>query len=85
MLRNLNEGQPACLTVSIIDSLVMARCGFNHSVDYRAVMAFGHAHLITDPEEKLQALTMMVDRFFPGRTATRRRRGRSRRPRNNFV
>ncbi len=72
MLRNLSEGQPACLTVSIMDSLVMARCGFNHSVDYRAVMAFGQAHLITDPDEKLQALTMMVDRFFPGRTATLR-------------
>lgn len=72
MLRNLSEGQPACLTVAIMDSLVMARCGFNHSVDYRAVMAFGHAHLITDPEEKLQSLTMMVDRFFPGRTATLR-------------
>jgi hypothetical protein len=69
MLRNLSDGEPACLTVAHLDSLVMARCGFNHSVDYRAVMCFGQARLVTDPEEKVRALTMMVDRFFPNRTA----------------
>ncbi len=69
MLRNLAAGEPACLTVSQIDSLVLARCGFNHSVDYRSVMAFGHARLVADQAEKERALTMMVDRFFPGRTA----------------
>lgn len=69
MLRNLSDGEPACLTVSHLDSLVMARCGFNHSVDYRAAMCFGQARLVTDPQEKARALTMMVDRFYPGRTA----------------
>ena len=69
MLRNLSEGEPACLTVTHLDSLVLARCGFNHSADYRSVMAFGHARLVSDPEEKERALVMMVDRFFPGRTA----------------
>jgi len=69
MLRNLSKGEPACLTVTYFDSLVLARCGFNHSADYRSVMAFGHARLVTDPEEKKQALVMMVDRLFPGRTA----------------
>lgn len=69
MLRNLDEGQPACLTVTHLDSLVLARCGFNHSADYRSVMAFGQARLVTDPEEKRRALVMMVDRFFPNRTA----------------
>ncbi|MFC7737995.1 pyridoxamine 5'-phosphate oxidase family protein [Roseomonas sp. GCM10028921] len=69
MLRNLSEGQPACLTVTHLDSLVLARSGFNHSADYRSVMAFGNARLVTDPEEKRRALVMMVDRFFPGRTA----------------
>jgi nitroimidazol reductase NimA-like FMN-containing flavoprotein (pyridoxamine 5'-phosphate oxidase superfamily) len=69
MLRNLSEGQPACLTVTHLDSLVLARCGFNHSADYRSVMAFGQARLVTVPEEKRRALVMMVDRFFPGRTA----------------
>lgn len=69
MLRTLSDGQPACLTVTHFDSLVLARCGFNHSADYRSVMAFGTARLVTDPEEKRRALVMMVDRFFPGRTA----------------
>ncbi len=72
MLRNLSEGEPVCLTVSHLDSLVLARCGFNHSVDYRSVMAFGHARLIGDPAEKARALVAMVDRFYPGRTATLR-------------
>jgi nitroimidazol reductase NimA-like FMN-containing flavoprotein (pyridoxamine 5'-phosphate oxidase superfamily) len=69
MLRNLSEGEPACLTVTHFDSLVLARCGFNHSADYRSVMAFGKARLVEDPEQKRHALIMMVDRFFPGRTA----------------
>ena len=68
MLRNLSSGEPACLTVTHLDSLVLARSGFNHSADYRSVMAFGRAKLISQPEEKRHALTMMVDRFFPGRT-----------------
>ena len=72
MLRNQSEGEPVCLTVSHLDSLVLARCGFNHSVDYRAVMAFGRAKIIEEPEEKARALTAMVDRFYPGRTATLR-------------
>ena len=72
MLRNLSEGEPACVTVTHLDSLVLARSGFNHSADYRSVMAFGQARLVEDPEEKLRALTMMVDRFFPERTASLR-------------
>ncbi len=69
MLRNQSEGQRACLTVTHLDSLVLARCGFNHSADYRSVMAFGQARLVTDPEAKRRALVLMVDRLFPGRTA----------------
>jgi nitroimidazol reductase NimA-like FMN-containing flavoprotein (pyridoxamine 5'-phosphate oxidase superfamily) len=72
MLRNLAEGEPACLTATHLDSLVLARSGFNHSADYRSVMAFGTARLVSDSDEKARALTMMVDRFFPGRTATLR-------------
>jgi nitroimidazol reductase NimA-like FMN-containing flavoprotein (pyridoxamine 5'-phosphate oxidase superfamily) len=72
MLRNLSTGEPACLTVTHLDSLVLARCGFNHSADYRSVMAFGRARLLSDPDEKERALVMMVDRLFPHRTATLR-------------
>jgi len=72
MLRHQTGGVPVCVTVSHLDSLVLARCGFNHSVDYRSVMAFGHATMVTDLEEKQRALTMMVDRFYPRRTASLR-------------
>jgi uncharacterized protein len=69
MLRNLSVGEPACLTVTHFDALVLARCAFNHSADYRSVMAFGHARSVVDVGEKRRALTMMVDRLYPGRTA----------------
>lgn len=69
MLRNLASGERACLTVTHFDSLVLARSAFNHSADYRSVMAFGTARLLEDPAEKERALVMMVDRFFPDRTA----------------
>ncbi|UVH55125.1 pyridoxamine 5'-phosphate oxidase family protein [Variovorax paradoxus] len=76
MLRNLAEGEPACLTVTHLDSLVLARSGFNHSADYRSVMAFGKARLVIDQDEKERALVMMVDRLFPGRTASLRKSSR---------
>ncbi len=69
MLKSVSSGQRACLTVTHFDSLVLARCGFNHSADYRSVMAFGCARLVDDLAEKRQALKMMVDRLFPNRTA----------------
>jgi uncharacterized protein len=69
MLRNLSEGEPVCLTVTHLDGLVLARCGFNHSADYRSVMAFGKARIVEDQDEKERALVMMIDRLFPGRTA----------------
>lgn len=69
MLRNQTKGERVCLTVAHLDSLVLARCGFNHSADYRAVMAFGRAYLVTDSDEKQRAMVAMVDRFYPDRTA----------------
>lgn len=69
MLRNQTKGERVCLTVAHLDSLVLARCGFNHSADYRAVMAFGRAYLVTDPDEKQRAVVAMVNRFYPDRTA----------------
>lgn len=72
MLRTQAPGVPVCLTVTHLDSLVLARCGFNHSVDYRSVMAFGTAAIIDDPDQKAAALSAMIDRFYPGRDATLR-------------
>jgi hypothetical protein len=61
------NGLPVCLTVTHLDSLVLARCGFNHSVDYRAAMCLGTAYIVDDPKEKASALDRMIDRFYPGR------------------
>ena len=68
MLRQLQAGTPVCLTVSHLDGLVLARCGFNHSANYRSAMCFGTARIVDQPEEKARALKAIVDRFYPGRT-----------------
>ena len=68
MIRTQKEGVDVCLTVTHLDSLVMARSGFHHSVNYRAVMAFGKAHVIDDPEEKLKLMDRFIDRIYPGRS-----------------
>lgn len=68
MLRQLQAGTPVCLTVSHLDGLVLARCGFNHSANYRSAMCFGTARIVEQPEEKARALKAIVDRFYPGRT-----------------
>jgi hypothetical protein len=61
------EGAEVCLTVTIIDGFVMARSAFNHSCNYRSVMAFGRAHKVTDAAEKEERLRVFVDKLFPGR------------------
>ena len=67
MLRSQEEGVPVCVTVTQLDGLVMARSGFNHSLNYRSVMAFGTAHIIDDMDEKLRELDRFIDRLYPGR------------------
>jgi uncharacterized protein len=66
MLRHLKEGVRACVTVSHLDGFVLARSGFHHSVNYRAVMALGTARLVPD-EDKLGVLEDFVDHLLPGR------------------
>ena len=68
MLRNQAAGVPVCLTVTHTDAIVLARCGFNHSINYRSVMAYGKAHVVEDPAEKLAAMDSFLDRYFPGRS-----------------
>jgi uncharacterized protein len=68
MLRNQSSGIPVCLTVTHVDGLVVARSGFHHSLNYRAVMAFGTATKVEDPAEKEVGLNAFVDRVYPGRT-----------------
>ena len=67
MLRAQKVDTPVCLTVTHMDAIVLARSGFNHSINYRSVMAYGRASIIEDGAEKLRAMDAFVDRFFPGR------------------
>jgi nitroimidazol reductase NimA-like FMN-containing flavoprotein (pyridoxamine 5'-phosphate oxidase superfamily) len=72
MLRTQAPGIPVCLTVSHVDALILARCAFRHSLNYRAVMAFGTAHIVDDPAEKEAGLNAFIERIYPGRTANMR-------------
>lgn len=67
MLRNLSQGVPVCLTVTLLDGLVLARSIFNHSMNYRSVVVLGTAVAVTDPQEKIQALRAISEHFLPGR------------------
>lgn len=67
MLRRLRSGVRACLTVTLMDGLVLARSGFNHSVNYRSVMVFGTAKPLATAQQKLASLEAFMERVFPGR------------------
>jgi uncharacterized protein len=69
MLRALAGGIDACLTATLIDGLVLARSAFHHSVNYRSVVLYGTARLVTDPDEREQALEAFTERLMPGRWA----------------
>lgn len=72
MLKRQAEGLDVCLTVSLLDGLVLARSAFHHSVNYRSAMCFGRAFPIADEDEKRRALEAMLDRLYPGRNQTLR-------------
>jgi uncharacterized protein len=67
MLRRVNDGIPVCVTVTLLDGLVLARSIFNHSMNYRSVVVLGTAKVIEDPQEKLVALKTLSDHIIPGR------------------
>jgi len=67
MLRRVDEGVPVCVTVTLLDGLVLARSIFNHSMNYRSVVVLGTAHTVTDPQEKLEALRLLSEHIIPGR------------------
>lgn len=71
-LEHMAEGVPVCVTVSHLDGIVHARSGFNSCMNYRAVMVFGSAVAVTDPEEKARALDGLLDRLAPGRSGESR-------------
>jgi uncharacterized protein len=73
MLRGLGDGLPVCITVTLTDGLILARSIFNHSMNYRSVVALGQAILIQEPAEKLQALRAFTEKLIPGRWNDARR------------
>jgi len=68
-IRTLSAGVPACLTVTLIDGVVLARSAFHHSVNYRSVVVLGTASLVEGPDERRRALEAFTDRLVPGRWA----------------
>ncbi|WP_035856904.1 bifunctional pyridoxamine 5'-phosphate oxidase family protein/GNAT family N-acetyltransferase [Cryptosporangium arvum] len=68
-LREADDGVPVCVTVTLLDGLVFARSGFNHSVDYRSVIVHGQARPVHDPDEKLRALDALLEQAAAGRAA----------------
>jgi uncharacterized protein len=69
MLRTLDQGVEVCLTVTLLDGLVLARSAFHHSMNYRSVVLFGTATRVDDPSEKLTALKAFTDHVVPDRWA----------------
>ncbi|MBW4625729.1 MAG: pyridoxamine 5'-phosphate oxidase family protein [Brasilonema octagenarum HA4186-MV1] len=69
MLRSLLTGIEVCVTVTLLDGLVLARSAFHHSMNYRSVVIFGTATLVQDAEQKLEALRAFSEHIVPERWA----------------
>jgi nitroimidazol reductase NimA-like FMN-containing flavoprotein (pyridoxamine 5'-phosphate oxidase superfamily) len=67
MLRTLSQGVDVCVTVTLVDGLVLARSAFHHSINYRSVVVFGRASLVEERETKLAALFAFSEHVIPGR------------------
>jgi uncharacterized protein len=67
MLGSLAGGIPVCVTVTLVDGLVLARSAFHHSINYRSVVILGLADRVDDPEEKTAALRAFTEHIIPGR------------------
>jgi nitroimidazol reductase NimA-like FMN-containing flavoprotein (pyridoxamine 5'-phosphate oxidase superfamily) len=67
MLRELETGIPTCVTVTLVDGLVLSRSAFDHSMNYRSVVAFGRARRVVDPEQKIKSLRIISEHLIAGR------------------
>lgn len=67
LLDHVANGGSICVTVTLVDGIVLARSIFNHSINYRSALLFGHGRLVTADDEKMAALTRFSDRLMPGR------------------
>lgn len=72
LLNELAKGTDVCVTVTLLDGLVLARSTFHHSMNYRSVVVFGRSREITDPGAKNEALEHLVEHLVPGRGAEAR-------------
>jgi nitroimidazol reductase NimA-like FMN-containing flavoprotein (pyridoxamine 5'-phosphate oxidase superfamily) len=66
-LSSFANGRPISVCVTLLDGLVLAQSAFSHSMNYRSVVAFGAARVITDPEKKTAAFKALLDHLIPGR------------------
>jgi nitroimidazol reductase NimA-like FMN-containing flavoprotein (pyridoxamine 5'-phosphate oxidase superfamily) len=66
-LLHAGAGNPICITVTHTDGIVLARSAFNHSINDRSAMIYGSGRLVTDPDEKSQALFRFTEKLLPGR------------------
>jgi len=73
MLRSLREGVPVCVTVTLLDALVLARSTYHHSLNYRSVVVLGRATEVTDHDAKVRAMDALVEQIVPGRSRDARR------------
>jgi uncharacterized protein len=69
MLRELETGVAACVTVTLVDGLVLSRSAFDHSMNYRCVVAFGTSRKIAEPEQKVKSLRVISEHLIAGRWA----------------
>ena len=69
MMRRLAEGAQCCVTVTLVDGVVLARAVFDQSINYRSVVVLGEARLVDEPTEKLTALEALTEQLVPGRWA----------------
>ena len=72
LLRALGSGTRVCLTVTLLDGIVLARSVFEHSINYRSVVVLGTATTVTDPDEKYTVLEAFTEKLLPGRWADAR-------------
>ncbi len=67
LLRSVGEGVDVCVSVTLVDGLVLARSAFHHSINYRSVMIFGNAIIVEDPDVKMLALRAFTEQIVPNR------------------
>lgn len=69
LIAHIGAGHPVCITVTLVDGLVLARSVFHHSVNYRSAVLFGRGALVEEPEARMAALERFTERLLPGRWA----------------